>query len=123
MTLYRYLSQLVVVGAVAGVVACSEEPRTLDDDRSTAPDVSDAARDAGARAGAAIEATDVRMALSMDSEIEAGDIDVDVDHTARVVSLKGWVPTAAQRTRAEEIARDHAEDYRVDNQLEVRATP
>jgi osmotically-inducible protein OsmY len=122
MKLSRYLSQLLVVGAVAGVVACRDEPRPIDQDRSTGPGMTEAGRNDGAtRVGAAIEATDVRMALTMEGDLDASDIDVDVDHTTRVVSLTGFVPTAEQRTRAEEIARSRAEDYRIDNQLEVRA--
>lgn len=145
MTISRCLSQMLVIGAVAGVVACRDEPQPmtdLDNDRPGVADsardagdraadaardagesAADAARDAGDRVGAAIEATDVRLALSMDSDIDADDLDVDVDHTARVVTLKGFVPTADQRTRAEQVARDRADGYRVDNQLEVRATP
>jgi hypothetical protein len=124
MTTHRFLAQLLVIGMVAGVVACRQEPRPLTEDDRTMPGATEPGRDEGAtRVGAMIEATDVRMALAMDSDIEAGDIDVDVDHTTKVITLTGFVPTDEQRTRAENVAQRRADDYRIDNRLEVRATP
>jgi osmotically-inducible protein OsmY len=46
---------------------------------------------------------------------------VDTDGVKKVVVLKGSVPSAAQKNRAEQIAVREAKGYRVDNQLVVRA--
>jgi osmotically-inducible protein OsmY len=44
---------------------------------------------------------------------------VDTDANTKTVTLKGTVPTAAQRTAAERLARDKAEGYRIRNLLTV----
>ncbi|MGE0360879.1 MAG: BON domain-containing protein [Vicinamibacterales bacterium] len=82
--------------------------------------VAEAGREAASAAGAAIETMDVKTALMRDSRVDAGDIDVDTNHETRIVVLKGSVPTATQKTLAEDIARAQATGYRVDNQLTVR---
>jgi osmotically-inducible protein OsmY len=54
-----------------------------------------------------------------DKGIDASHIDVDTDAGTRTVSLKGTVPTAAQKAAAEKVARDKAEGYSVRNLLTV----
>lgn len=92
--------------------------------------VADAAKDAGRSVGdavltggraadAALETADVKAALTADSRVDAGDINVDTDHLSKTVTLKGRVPTAAQKVVAEEIAVKRAVGYRVENQLSV----
>ena len=44
------------------------------------------------------------MALTADARVDASDINVDTNHETKTVMLKGRVPTAAQKTIAEEIA-------------------
>ena len=78
------------------------------------------ALDSGARAAeAAVETMDVKMALVADSRVDAGGINVDTDHLAKTVTLKGHVPTAAQKTIAGQIAVLKAEGYQVRNELTV----
>ena len=100
------------------------------DGSSVAGQASDAVKDAGSAVGdavlnggraadAAVETLDVKTALVADSRIDAGDINVDTDHIAKTVTLKGHVPTAAQKTFAEEIAVKKAVGYRVENKLTV----
>jgi osmotically-inducible protein OsmY len=81
----------------------------------------DAARDAGSAIDAAKQTFDVKAALTADTSIDASHIDVDTNHETRTVTLKGTVPTAAQKTDAERIARDKAEGYRIVNDLTVAA--
>ena len=38
---------------------------------------------------------------------------------AKLVVLRGSVPTEAQKARAEQIARDHAKGYNIENKLAV----
>lgn len=81
--------------------------------------VGDAVLNGGRAADAAVETLDVKTALVADSRIDAGDINVDTNHESKTVTLKGRVPTAAQRTFAEEVAVKKAVGYRVDNQLTI----
>lgn len=66
-----------------------------------------------------IETMDVKTAIIADKTIDSGAIDVDTFGDKKVVVLRGSVPTQAQKTKAEQIARDHATGYTVDNQLAV----
>ena len=81
--------------------------------------VGDAVLDGGRAADAAFETADVKVALSADARVDAGDINVDTDHASKTVTLKGKVPTAAQKMFAEEIAMKRAVGYRVENQLSI----
>ena len=69
----------------------------------------------------AVETLDVKSAIIADKEIDAGAIDVDTYQDKKVVVLRGSVPTAAQKTKAEQIARDHAKGYSIENRLAVVA--
>lgn len=71
----------------------------------------------------AIETMDVKSAIIADKTVDAGAIDVDTFGDKKVVVLRGSVPTAAQKTKAEQIARDHATGYTVENRLAVVANP
>lgn len=132
----KVLSVWAATVAIATVVVgCSElAERTASDamrDGSNAAErAGDAAKDAGTAVGdavlnggraadAAMETMDVKTALMADSRIDSGDINVDTDHIAKTVTLKGHVPTAAQKAFAEEIAVKKAVGYRVDNRLTV----
>ena len=95
-----------------------------------AKDVGSAARDAaratgeavmvaGRAADAAVETMDVKVALTADSRVDASNINVDSDHVTKTVTLKGRVPTAAQKTLAEDIAKTKATGYAVRNMLVV----
>ena len=44
---------------------------------------------------------------------------MDTDADTKTVTLKGTVPTAAQKTAAEKVAREKAEGYKVRNLLTV----
>ena len=59
------------------------------------------------------------MALAADSRVDASNINVDSDHVTKTVTLKGRVPTAAQKTLAEDIAKTKATGYAVRNMLVV----
>ena len=55
----------------------------------------------------------------VDARIEASQIEVDTNGDTKTVTLKGTVPTAAQRAAAEKLAREKAEGYTVRNLLTV----
>ena len=87
--------------------------------KDTGRAVGDAVLEGGKAADAAVETMDVKTALIADSRIDTGGINVDTDHVTKTVTLKGHVPTAAQRTFAEEVAVKKAVGYRVENKLTV----
>lgn len=79
----------------------------------------DAAANLGETTGAAVQTMDVKAALIADRRIDASNINVDTDAATRTVTLKGYVPNAAQKTVAEEIASVKAEGYKVRNNLRI----
>ncbi len=80
--------------------------------------VTDTKENAATVRGAA-ETLDVKTALIADKTIDAGAIDVDTFQDKKVVVLRGSVPTEAQKARAEQIARNNATGYTVENRLAV----
>ena len=72
------------------------------------------------RTGALGQKIDVKAALMADSSVDATRIGVDVDYRTRHVRLTGYVPTAAERERAEAVAQARAEGFRVTNELVVQ---
>lgn len=92
---------------------------TRDAVKDTGNAVGDAVMNGGRAADAAVETMDVKTALIADSRIDSGGINVDTDHVTKTVTLKGHVPTAAQRTFAEQVAVKKAVGYRVENKLTI----
>lgn len=86
---------------------------------NSAEAVGEAVEQGGRAADAAVETLDVKTALLADHSVDASRIDVDTDHINKVVVLRGWVKTAAEKDAAGRIAVREAEGYRVDNQLKV----
>jgi hyperosmotically inducible protein len=99
----------------AGAVADSAE--------RTAEKAGNAAGEAGDAIHGAKQTFDVKAALTADTSIDASHIDVDTNGDTKTVTLKGTVPTAAQKAAAERVARDKAEGYTIVNQLTVVANP
>jgi hyperosmotically inducible periplasmic protein len=100
--------------------AIREAGRDVGDAAERAGDaVAGAAKDVGATVHAGKQTLDVKAALMADSAIDASRIDVDTDENTKTVTLKGTVPSAAQKASAERIARDKAEGYKVRNNLTV----
>ena len=81
--------------------------------------ISEAAKEVGSDVGAAKQTVDVKAALMVDGSIDASHVDVDTDAATRTVTLKGTVPTAAQKAAVEKVAREKAEGYKVRNLLTV----
>lgn len=92
---------------------------TADAARDAGAATAEAGRDVASATGAAATTALVKTALTADTTVDASHIDVDSNGDAKTVTLKGRVPTAAQKTAAERIARDKAEGYTVVNQLVV----
>lgn len=78
------------------------------------------AKDAGSVVDAAKQTAVVKAALIADKGVDALHIDVDTEAATKTVMLKGTVPTAAQKTTAERIAKAKvSEGYSVRNMLAV----
>ena len=89
--------------------------------KTAARETGNAVKDAGRAASAAIETVDVKTALMADKRVDASHINVDTDHKAKTVTLKGEVPTASQKATAEQIAVKEAGGYRVVNRLIIKS--
>lgn len=83
----------------------------------------DAMKDAGATVAASVDDASITAAVSAglakDPDLSA--IKIDVDTKGGTVMLKGPAPSAAAKSRAEEIAKNVKGVSSVDNQLEVKS--
>jgi osmotically-inducible protein OsmY len=120
-----WLGTLGVATLALMTVACEDTSRAREETKDAAAQAAEKTADAARSAGGAIDAAkqtfDVKAALTADTSIDASHIDVDTNHDTRTVTLKGTVPTAAQKSEAERIAREKAEGYTIVNDLTVAA--
>jgi hypothetical protein len=86
---------------------------------ATARGVVEDTKDNTAAVRGGLETIDVKSAIIADKTIDSGAIDVDTFQDKKLVVIRGSVPTEAQKKRAEEIARENAKGYTVQNQLAV----
>ena len=80
-----------------------------------------AAEEMAPKVDAVKQAADVKMALMADPDIDASKIDVDAEAATKTIHLKGTVASAAQKAKAERIAREKAAGYTIHNMLKVTA--
>jgi osmotically-inducible protein OsmY len=102
-----HLTAAVLIAA--GSAACSQTARGV---------VEDTKENVTAVKGG-LETVDVKTAILADKTIDAGAIDVDTYADKKLIVLRGSVPSEAQKARAEQIARQNAEGYTIDNRLAV----
>ena len=107
--LQKVLHSVFAAALLVGSAACANTARGVVED--TQENVS------AVRGG--IETVDVKSAIIADNSIDSGAIDVDTYQDKKLVVLRGSVPTAAQKARAEQIARDNAKGYTIENRLAV----
>ena len=97
------------------------------DAKPVAKDVGEKIKEGAHKTGEALDATkqhlDVKAALLADKTVDASHIDIDTDKDAKILYLRGTVPTAAQKATAERIARDKADGFTVRNELTVMSIP
>jgi len=95
--------------------------------KPVAKEVGEKVKEGAQKTGEALDATkqhlDVKAALLADKNVDASHIDIDVNKDAKVLYLRGTVPSAAQKAAAERIARDKADGFVVRNELTVMAVP
>ena len=85
--------------------------------------IKEGARETGRAVDATMQHLDVKAALLADKTVDASHIDIDTDKDAKILYLRGTVPTAAQKKAAERIARDKADGFTVRNELTVMSVP
>ena len=100
---------LFALSIFVGAAACS----------STARGVVQDTKDNTAAVRGGLETVDVKSAIMADKSIDSGAIDVDTYQDKKLVVLRGSVPTAEQKAKAEAIARQNATGYTIDNRLVV----
>ena len=105
----KILQSIVAVLFVVGTAACANTARGVVEDT----------KDNASAVRGGLETVDVKSALIADKTIDSGAIDVDTFQDKKVVVLRGSVPTEAQKARAEQIAKENAKGYTVDNRLAV----
>jgi osmotically-inducible protein OsmY len=145
-----FILALIAIAAIVITTACEDTARGVKQDaaeleaetrderaqaaaaaRELANDAAQAGRAVGAmaadageelaeKASAVGENIDVKTALMADASVDASRIDVDVNAWTKTVTLKGYVPTDTERTRAEEIAKKNATGYTVVNEIAVQ---
>lgn len=76
-------------------------------------------RNAGPVIDAAKVTGSIKAALVADQAIDSSKIDIDTSDLTRTVTLKGTVPSAAQKAQVESIAKAKASGYTVKNNLVV----
>jgi hypothetical protein len=103
------LHSAFAVALVVGSVACANTARGVVEDT----------KDNTSAVRGGLETVDVKSALIADKQIDSGAIDVDTYQDKKLVVLRGSVPSAQQKARAEQIARDNAKGYTVENKLAV----
>ena len=113
MTKNNLTSALIALTLAVGAVGCAQTAQgVVRDTRDNASDV---------RGG--LETLDVKTAIIADKTVDSGAIDVDTYQDKKLVVLRGSVPTAAQKAKAEQIARSNATGYTVENRLAVVPNP
>jgi hyperosmotically inducible protein len=92
-----------------GSVACANTARGVVEDT----------KENTAKVAAGAQTADVKTAIIADKEIDWKGIDVDTYADTRTVVLRGTVPSEEQKAKAEQIARRHAEGWKIDNRLTI----
>ena len=95
--------------ALAASAACAQTARGVVEDT----------KDNASAVRGGLETVDVKSALIADETIDSGAIDVDTYQDKKLVVLRGSVPTETQKARAEQIARENAKGYTIENRLVV----
>lgn len=117
----RPVRQFAIAAIVAVAAACGNTADGVKQDTENAADkVGDVAADAGNNIAAATETADIKTAMMTDAIVSAMKIDVDTNKETKIVTLTGTVETAAQRDRAEAIAKEKAPGYAVTNNIEIK---
>jgi osmotically-inducible protein OsmY len=112
----------VLIGAgcsntVEGLKKDAEEKKIDEATEKAAEAVASAVQGAGQEIRAKTLVLEVKASLMADRRVDASRVRVEADDDRRVLTLRGSVPTAAQKEVAGSIARAKASNFRVQNLL------
>ena len=113
------LAPVACSNTVEGVKKDVKENKVEEKAEKAVETVAHAVHEAGHEIRVHALALEIKAALVADKRVAAGGISVDADDQTRTVTLKGSVPTAAQRNQVDATARRKAKGYRVRNLLSV----
>jgi len=117
----KALNKFGAVALMAFLAACSNTADGVKKDADSMGDKSAAATQGmGDGIAGAKQTADVKAALTVDTRVDASNINVDTNGDTKTVTLNGTVPTEAQKMLAAEIAGPKAEGYTIVNNLTVR---
>jgi osmotically-inducible protein OsmY len=105
----KVLQSVLALTLVVGSAACANTARGVVEDT----------KDNASTVRGGLETVDVKSAIIADKTVDSGAIDVDTYQDKKLVVLRGSVPSEAQKARAEQIARENAKGYTVENRLAV----
>ena len=115
---------ITLAGALAFAVMATACGNTADGAKKDANNMADKTAEAAATTGDAMsgaaETSQIKTALLADTRLNATDINVDTDETKKTVTLRGTVPTDAEKIIAAEIATSKAAGYTVMNDLTIK---
>jgi len=100
-------------------VNVEHDPEATKDSLGTAGQPTSAPSATANTMDAAQQTMDIKSALMADKSLDASRINVDTDGGTNTVTLKGYVPSAAQKAAAERITAGKAPGYKIVNSLVV----
>jgi osmotically-inducible protein OsmY len=118
MKLIKVLGTAILISVTT---ACGNTADGVKKDADAAADkTAEAAASTGTAVGGALETGQVKAAILADTRVNASGINVDTDEQKKTVTLKGTVPTEAEKTIAGDIATQKATGYTVVNSLTIK---
>jgi osmotically-inducible protein OsmY len=130
--LMRHIYTLGAAAVFAALTACGNTADGVKKDAENAADktaeaaasatdkTAEAAASAGNAVSGAAETGQVKAALLADTNLDAGDINVDTDEGKKTVTLKGTVPAESHKKLAGDIAAAKAVGYQIINDLTIK---
>jgi osmotically-inducible protein OsmY len=113
------LFALACSNTVEGLKKDAKENKVEERAEKAAEVVTEAVKEAGHEISEKTLAMQIKATLMADQRVDAGDLTVKGDDDRKVLTLEGSVPTARQKDLAEQVARQKAGGYRVENRLVV----
>ena len=129
----KRINTLGVAAILALATACSNTAKGVEKDAENAganaaaatdraaDGTANATADAGNSMASGMNTVDVKTALLADTRISAVGINVESEDATKTLTLTGFVPNANDKRIAEEIAKAKAPEYKIVNQLTIKA--
>lgn len=109
--------------ALAILGACNTADGVKKDADQAAEKTAEAARSTSEAVSGGVMTSQIKAALMADSRVDASGINVDTNEDSKTVTLNGTVRSESEKKIADSIATAKATDYRVTNNLDIKAKP